>query len=420
MPIQDLAGNALQPVASGQMLGYVEPVEAADLLTLNIYDFLIWPIRFEDEQHGAFFVKRFLAGPQAIWQQIQERIHGIKDLWDVTKIADEYLHLQKRIVGWTKELDVITDALDLPTLRKLIAASIPLWKSRGPEDALIRVLTLATGARTRIWNWFDFRYVLGERAFEEAHCGADPWLINLPGPPDSDEYRSNIRVVDNGNLNRSLVINLVKLMRAVGERIEISYINFLDLFSVDGDTSQWDIGFGDQMTVSGGQALLSNASQVQLSYVSYDDSARWRDLIAYVRVQGSSVDADASFGVVFGYQSGMNHYRVELNTFTNSLRLSKITSGFRSELASSSLLPVDRVLPNIPYGIRIQSLNDSFGLNIKVYFDGQLLFNVIDNSLPLAFGSFGVFHNIGASGVAFDEAEAFKLPLENDTININS
>ena len=36
----------------------------------------------------------------------------------------------------TKELDVITKELEPALLRKLIGASIPLWKKRGTEDTI--------------------------------------------------------------------------------------------------------------------------------------------------------------------------------------------------------------------------------------------------------------------------------------------
>jgi len=240
MAILDVSGNPLPGASTAQVLGFTEPPPPPEVLPLRIYNFLLEPIRIEDAKaEGKFFVKRFLQGPQDQWAQTQQKIFSIKDLWNLDKVEDKFLPFLKNIVGWTSELESITDLLDSPTLRKLIGASVPLWKKRGTEDALIDVLLLVTGARDRIWNWFDFKFVLDETGMGESHQGRDPYIIELPGPPNVSEYRSNLRIVDDGNLNRTLVEELTKLMRPVGERIEVSYITLLDLFTATGDNTQW-------------------------------------------------------------------------------------------------------------------------------------------------------------------------------------
>jgi hypothetical protein len=402
------------------MLGYVEPEAAANALSLRIYDFLIWPIRFEDEQHGALFVRRYLEGPQALWQQTQDKIFSVPKLWDVTKIADEHLHLLKRIVGWTQDLDNITNALDLATLRKLIAASVPLWKTRGPEDAMIRVLTLATGARARAWNWFDFRWLVGERGFEEARNGLDPWLLVAPGLPNNEEYLSNVRIVDNGALNRTLVVNLVKLMRAIGERIEISYIDFLDTFTVEADVSQWDVGAGDQMTVTGGAGHLENSTQRQVTIVGADSASAWGDLIAYVRVGAQSLASGATFGLVFCYQDEDNYYAFKLDTVDESLTFSQVVAGVETVLDTRPIGSLGRLWPNTGYGLRVQTTYVEPNFYIKLFWDGMPIFDWVLSSPTFYTGTFGVYHDANVSGCFFDEAEAFELPLETTLVDINS
>jgi hypothetical protein len=222
-----------------------------------MFNFLIAPIRQKDRDEGEDFVWRWTRGPQQEWEDYQARVESVKDLWDIVNIKDPHLQLLKNILGWTADLENITDRLDDATLRRLLENSWALWKERGPEDTIIDVLRLVTGQRVRIWNWFDFRWVLDETGMGEEHQGRDPWLIELPGPPASSEYHFNVRIVDNGLLDRVLVKDLLSLMRPNGERIELTYIDFLDMFDLIGDDSQWDIPAG-VLDVSGGTAKLSD------------------------------------------------------------------------------------------------------------------------------------------------------------------
>ncbi len=137
--ISDQAGNPLAPTTVGSMIGFIEPPATSELLPLDMYDFLIFPIRDLDFKKGDLFVKRFLRGSQQIWRDTQTTIFGIKDLLSVQDCPDEFLQFLKNLVGWTSDpiTERITRDLDFDTLRRLIDASVPLWKTRGPEDTVI-------------------------------------------------------------------------------------------------------------------------------------------------------------------------------------------------------------------------------------------------------------------------------------------
>jgi hypothetical protein len=59
-----------------------------------------------------------------------------------------------------------------------------------------------------------------------------------------DEYITEVRVVDEltgeGALNRTLLKKLLELQRPGSERINLVYVDFMDLFQVDNDVNQWD------------------------------------------------------------------------------------------------------------------------------------------------------------------------------------
>lgn len=417
MAIEDVAHNPLPLGTQGQMLGYTEPPAPEEVLTLRIYRFLIEQIRIEDaKSEGALFVKRFLEGPQSLWSDTQARIFSIKDLWDVSRIHDDHLQYLKNIVGWTPALDTITDRLDPDKLRKLIATSIPLWKQRGTEDALQSVITLVTGARTRIWNWFDFRWVLDETVMSEDHQGRDPWIIDLPGPPDVNEYTSNIRVVNDGTLDTILVEELVKLMRASGERWEISFIDFLDRFSITGDDTQWFESGLDVPVVEDGVAKLSDSLSQESAVVSLERALDWTNYVVYARIRSTCPGA-ATYSVLFYWLDSDNYYTLEVSTTANTLELRKVVSGSPTVLISAPYTH-GILADNVFYGIRIQVADEGATNRIKVYVDADLVIDTTDSSLDR--GSVGFGHSVGASGTELDEIELFQLPLNTSLIDINS
>lgn len=417
MAIQDLAFNRLQVGAEGSMLGYVEPAAPEELLPLDMYRFLLEPIRQEDaKREGAFFVKRFLEGPQELWLQIQEKIFSIRDLWSITDCPDEYLTYLKNIVGWTSELDVITDRLSAKSLRRLIAASIPLWKSRGSEDTLSDVLKLVTGAQSRIYSWFDYRWIADETETGEEHEGRDPWIIELPGPPTLNEYYSTMRIVDDGNLDRELVREIIKFMRASGERVEVAYVDFMERFTIEDDLTQWSTLEGTSyLEVEEGVGKLWDSSQRQSIVVSdgaFPNSSQWDEYVGYWRIKGKD---GGEFGVLFYVQDDSNYYMVALDVATNAVVLSKKVAGAYTPIASYT--PTTPLYADVWYGVRIHTNDEGSDTRIKIYVDSNEVIDVADSTYND--GSLGVYHISGYT-VTLDEVEMFQLPLDTEVVDINS
>lgn len=411
--IVDTALNPLADPTIAQMLGFVEPPTPEEALSLRIYLFLIQTLRIEDAQNGQLFVKRFLEGPQAIWALNQSKIFAIKNLWSITEIPDDFLTYLKNIVGWTKELEDITDALDNDTLRRLIGSSVALWKTRGTEDTIVSILTLVTGARIRSWNWFDFRWVSDETGLGFEQDGRDPWLIAV----DNDR-EMNVRIMDDGALDRVTVINLVKLMRPSGERIEITYLLLLDLFNESGDDGQWemlgrtsgDTG-SDILTVASGVGTMSDGSEVETMRANVGDAATdsllWKDYVVSARIAGTAM------GVMFRWTDDDNYYSFVVDEVAVTLELNKRVAGVDSGIASIPI-PVGYVVdPDAFYMYRVQVT----GTSILCYIDGTEIFNTTDSDHAL--GSAGIIHDAGGT-VKVDEAEVLGLPSDTDFVDINS
>jgi phage tail-like protein len=419
LDIVDQAYNPLLQPATAQMMGYTEVTVAEVVdpnpLFLQIYLFLIETIRIEDAINGELFLKRFLEGPQAVWAQIKHNIFSVPDLWSIVNIPDEYLQYLKRIVGWTSDLDHITDALSYDQLRRLISSSISIWKIRGTQTSITSLLSSITGARLRIWDWFDFRWISDETGFGHESDGYDPWLISI-----DNDHEFNIRIVDDGELDRELVVNLLKLMRPIGERIEVTYLHLLDLFSTDEDDEQWDAidDLGQTgttvLTVADGTAVMDDTARREEMYANVIGSALWDQFVYSARIRGSGL-----FGITFYRQSTNSHYMFRLDTTgaTDDFDLVRRLGGIDSIIATSSPPSGFLVDPLAYYMFRVQITREGSTNRILCFIDGYELINTTNSQFSN--GTVGILHDTGGT-VEVDEVEVLGLPANTDFIDINS
>jgi len=390
----------------------------------QIYNFLLRSIRDLDQKEGYQFLERFLMGPQSIWETIDAALNSVPNLWSITDCPDEYLEYLKWIVGWTSELEEVTYGLSYDELRRLIAISGRLWKLRGTEDTIIDVLKFATGARCRYWNWFDYRWIVDETILSEEHDGHDPWMIELPDPAVAgSEYVSSLRIVDNGSLNKELVVNLMKLMRATGERWEILYLGFLDQFIIDNDTTQWDVPTQtgtNVFQVADGKmrfGVTATGSESTEAIVSW---ASWDEMVLGARVRCFPLGTSMTFQIRFHYIDSNNYYALEVWPSSHSsgpmFWLYKVSSGAPVPLtAAASSVPI---YDEVWYYFRISIVDVGSNKEIKIYMDAVEVMNATDSSSPFQDGNIGLQSVNGE--IEVDEVELFELPAESDYIDINS
>jgi hypothetical protein len=425
MSIQDLVGNPLAPATQAQVIGFDEPPPVAELLPLRMYQFLIRPIREQDategQNGGNLFVKRFLQGPQTLWERIQARLFEVKDLWDLERIEDEYLNFLKNVVGWTDTVALkrITDPLDATALRRLIGSSVPLWKQRGPEDTIVDILQLLTAKRARTWSWFETRWVNDESAMEEDHQGRDPFIIDLPGPPNYDDQRYNVRIVDDGNeplVDRNLVREVVKLMRPAGERATISYLLFLDRFLSQSDDFQWKSQNGAQfLTVEDGLLKLEDTSG-ETACVSVGGSEAWTQYNAYVRC---FLFGTGKAHLHFHRVDDQNYYSIIINVANNWLRLRKFVGGAPTTLDTFDFSSIAETLTTDEwFGLRVTTIFEGSDLRIRCYLGNNERINYLDTSSPHAAGTVAIQQE-ASKNVHVDEVEVFGLPVDSEEVNIN-
>ena len=383
----------------------------------QMFDFIIGPIRLMDRREGNDFYKRWFIGAQEIWETIDARIQAIPTLWSVTECPDEQLQFLKWIVGWTSELDDVTRELTFIELRRLISTSVRMWKLRGPEDTTIDVLFFSTAARNRIWNWFDMRWVLDETEMGEEHEGRDPWLLDLPEPDTAGaEMESNLRIVDDGTLNRNLVVSLTKLMRATNERIEITYLTFLDQFIIAGDDTQWTKPIGTSLAVVDGKLTLTDDSQDELTNVNVAGATSWSSYVFSARIQGESQSSGKQFGAFFYYTDISNYYAVIFDTFDKELILRKVVAGTPTDIATVDM-SLQPFFPDVWYGLRVSIVDEGGSNRIEVFIDANKLIDELDSAH--AQGTIGLFHTADAT-IECDDTEVLGVPAESDYIDINT
>lgn len=143
------------------------------------------PIRTADATNRNF-LERFMLGMQSQFEDAQTKINQVMQLLDARRVPANALRYLKDHVGFTKELDYITQGLTDDEIRKLIILAVPLWRQKGLELGYKNVIRLFTGAGSRIFNWFDFRLIVGEKSLGEEQLGEDSWLISVPGVEGSN------------------------------------------------------------------------------------------------------------------------------------------------------------------------------------------------------------------------------------------
>lgn len=146
----------------------------------DMFRFVHRPLRMEDTKNDNF-LEKYMLGMQNVWEQINGKVFDLSGINNPSTCSPDVLQYLKDIVGFTKELDYITRNLSETDLRKVILLGVPLWKTKGLELGFRTIIKLFTGFDARVFTWFDYRMIVGEKAIGEEQLGEDAWLISLPG-----------------------------------------------------------------------------------------------------------------------------------------------------------------------------------------------------------------------------------------------
>jgi len=178
----------------------------------DMFRFIHKPLRVADESQGNF-LQRYMFGPQRIWEEkIWPKINGILDLWVPSRTPAAALEYLKPIVGLTKNLDKITKDLSEDDLRRVISLFVQLTGQKGLDVGYKNIVRSFTGSDSRVFNWFDFRYIVGEASFGEEQLGEDSWFISRPGYAETIPTNNVVGLwpLEKSFLDRSIVRNEIE------------------------------------------------------------------------------------------------------------------------------------------------------------------------------------------------------------------
>jgi hypothetical protein len=345
----------------------------------SIYSMLIRPIRDLDAREGNLLLQRLLHGPEEEWKKTLARARSLPDLDSPATCRADLLRYLAWQVGFTSELDAITNDLDESALRKLIKVAIPLWNRRGTETGLVEWTRLLTGRSPVYQSWFDFRWIVGETHDGVEEDGHDPWIIGGEVTED-DEFLSHLRVADDGTLDRRLLVELVRLSRPQSERIEVAIVDFIDLF---------DLGRALWTTIAGvpaeaiGSLLLPPATVEEPQVPIYPTSGLLLESYT-VQLRFRIAQAGDAIQFTFGKLTPGDGLALTIKAGTPELKLE-----YGTTLEGEGDVADLPVVPGVVYGLRVQvdltvGVDDgALDHTYRFYLDEALVFELGSVSAPV-------------------------------------
>lgn len=181
------------------------------------------------------------------------------------------------------------------------------------------------------------------------------------------EFRTEVRVVDDPTgdrpINRDLLVFLMSQVRAMSERVDIVFVDFLDQFINAGDTDQWSAT--GIVNNPGGRVDIYDGGQILCSEPNRLD---WFDQSTVFNVTGE--DASTVAKLFFWYNDADNCYWVELDFGAETVKLFKRSLGATTQVGSTVTLPYI-VYPGIPCGVRIDGQTEGVGRRVRVKIGGN-------------------------------------------------
>ena len=120
---------------------------------------------------------------------------------------------------------------------------------------------------------------------------------------ETDEYVSDILVVDDGTLNRDMITGLVRFSRPSSENIYVRYYNFIDTFD---NFEQWDVIQGTATySDTNKNVVLADGVQDTIIQANPDSSDDWFSYAVHVKMNHN---VDDKYAVIRFMVQGINDY----------------------------------------------------------------------------------------------------------------
>ena len=334
--------------SSAQFLGF--RVDVLAVFNHDMYKFFIKAIRDDDTKIGTELLKRLLVGPQATFEKTYATIKSMLKLSNYLDSPAERLPDLLQLVGFPGDPTTfgLINGLSELDQRRLLWAAVKVWKTKGTELSYEKIATLLGGIRLEIDDWFYFRWVVfgdptdpvPDGVIGEDLLQGDSWIVSSPGEVNEpDEYQSDIVIMDEPDLelDRDLVVDMLKLARPSGERLDVCFFEYFDHFA----------DLGDVQVVAGDASLdtemgLYHETDDTLTVVNVAYSEDWTNTYSawqlLVEDQVRS-DLDNKFRLIFHFLDTDNYDYLEVllgaGTGTASVSLGRRLAGSESQLAAA-------------------------------------------------------------------------------------
>lgn len=274
----------------------------------------------------------------------------------------------------------------------------------GNDIRIVYVPTKTVQVRRSQWNGI-INYVTSEDLMGQIgvpSTNVDDYRVGV----DPDEYVSDLRIVDDGTLDRTLVENIVALLRPAGERYNIRYVDFMDTFR---ETLRWNTLAGTVSTdLDAGLITLGDvAADTEIETGETGDST-WTEYQAALHFM-----LDGGWGELRFYGAGADDfYAVRLDVASGKVTLEKVTATVRAVLNTAYLTP-PVIYAGVNYFVRVAVTDTGAGHQISYFVDENLMGIVVDSDHSA--GKLGVGVQTGQE-LTLRFAEMFQYPLESTRI----
>lgn len=225
---------------------------------------------------------------------------------------------------------------------------------------------------------------------------------------DSGENVTDIRLVDDGTVNRELLRFLLDCARASSERIDIVYLSFLDQFLTPYDLDQWATSGTVEVPSPGGVAELAKNAIIYAAGDWGPQTTAW---------QLMSEDVAGHAELRFYMQSiSNNYYYLVADYVGRTLQLWKRVSGSNTAISVPVDVPYHSMRAGIYDLLRADVCVGATGNRIRGYVDGEMLIDEVDTASAFTSGGVGLAAHLAAFKCSM--IEVLEVPATTDRVGL--
>lgn len=276
------------------------------------------------------------------------------------------------------------------------------WPADPTFVGFYRIDTLTPGTTTGL--------LVGSGAAGPNAAGTGKW--RLWG--HNSEFVTEIRLVDDPDgsiaVDRTLLKFFLNLTRPIDERIEITYIAFLDLFPVIGELEQWEMDGTEPFITAVG--TLAIPAPDGLARIATTPAAGWVERSLAIRT--NAVGSDCILHVRFMVSDDDNYFYFEIDWNTKGVELYKVVATTPTQLGSTVTLP--DLIPGYEDVWRANVIWSGSGFRLQVVYDGETILDEVEGSPAWAAGGVEIVNGGGAEDCYITLVEVNTLPAEIERV----